>query len=115
VRILGREMDEKSLCFQYSIGSEPYIQYGCIITNKDTIEMNEWQSYIQKSLQHFFNEKHLLKPNEYMDIELYDTNVIVYPYRIDCISSVNSLGGDYNLYIDVPNHYYVFNGHKYNM
>lgn len=108
-------MTEHSLCFQYSIGSDPYIQYGCIITNEEIINNNQWQPHVQKSLQHFFIEKNLLKKNEYMDIVLYDTNVIIYPYRVECISYTNSFGGDYNLYIDIPNNCYVFNGHKHIM
>lgn len=105
---------ENSVCFQYCIGNESYIQYGCIVAAKEIIEKQEWQPYIQRCLEHFFITKSgLLKENEYMDVELYDTHVILYPHRVALsVHSGSPVCGDYNLYIDVPNHYYAFNGHK---
>jgi len=94
---------ESTLCFQYCVGEDPYVQYGCIVANKDTIKKNEWQSYISLCLEHFFNTKGLLQSNQYIDIELYDNDVLMYPYRL-------SGHNDYNLYIDVIHKQYVFNG-----
>lgn len=110
-------MTENSVCFQYCITNDPYIQYGCLVANKEIIEKKEWQSYFQKCLEHFFTKKsQLLKENEYMDVELYDTHVILYPHRVAfSVHSDSPVSGDYNLYIDVPNNYYIFNGHKSNI
>lgn len=103
----NHNQNESTVCFQYCLGEEPYIQYGCIIT----IDTNEWQPYVQKCLEHYFNKEKLLKENHFMDIELYDKNVIIYPHRIS-MSGDSFIYGDYNLYIDIPNNYYVFNGSK---
>lgn len=108
-----QEIEENSVCFQYCIEKEPYIQYGCLVADKQIIEKNKWQSYIQKCLEHFFTKNKLLQENKYMDIELYDANVILYPHRVAySVHSTTPVCGDYNLYVDVPNNYYVFNGHK---
>lgn len=109
---------ESSICFQYCVGEEPYIQYGCLVAEKSVIDGNEWQTHIQKCLQHFFHKTNLLAKNKHIDIELYDNNVIVYDYRVylsPCDVNSEKFNGDYNLYIDVPNRYYMFNGTKYSV
>lgn len=95
----------KSICFQYSIGKDPYMQYGCIVFN----EIDDWQKYIQISLQQYYRENGLLRKDEYMDIILYDSNIIVYDYKIEPFSSQNNYF-DYNLYIDILNNSFIYNG-----
>lgn len=107
--------NESSICFQYSIGDEPYIQYGCLVAEKTLIDNNMWQHHLQKCLQHFFYQRGLIPNHKNIDIELYHNNTIVYEHRVylaTCDVNSEKFNGDYNLYIDVPNNYYVFNGHR---
>jgi len=96
----------QSICYQYSIGNDTYIQYGCIILNETT---HDWQKYVQRSLQQYYIENKMLKENEYVDILLYDSNVLIYDYKIELFSASNNYF-DYNLYIDTLANTFTYNG-----
>jgi hypothetical protein len=95
-----------TICFQYCAGKEPYMQYGCIFVN----EIKNWQIHFQKCLQQYYIQSGLLKKNEYMDIELYDNNVIMYDHQLQMFPTSYQ---DYNLFIDTTNDYFIYNGSKY--
>lgn len=107
IKPLSNHKMQKSICFQYSIEKDPYIQYGCIVLNKEN--EGHWQNYVQKSLQQYYRENDMLKTDEYMDIILYDSNVLVYDYKVELFSCSDNYF-DYNLYIDTLNNRFVYNG-----
>ena len=96
----------QSICFQFSIGNDTYMQYGCVVMNPD---QGEWQKYVQISLQQYYIENKLLKNDEYVDIILYDANILVYDYKVEPYSSSNDRF-DYNLYIDTLGDIFTYNG-----
>lgn len=96
----------QSICFQYSIGKDPYMQYGCIVLNEKD---SNWEKYVQRSLQQYYRENNMLKKDEYMDIILYDSHGLVYDYKVEPFSSSNNYF-DYNLYIDTSTNTFIYHG-----